>query len=78
MMMFVSHPVAGVHRVPANWMDGLWPSGFREATPAEVVRWHEDRDLDPPADVLAHLASLAPPARRDEPPPALVSFPAAF
>ena len=49
MMVFVAHPVAGVHRVPAEWLDGFRPSGFREATPAEIIRWHIERDLEPPA-----------------------------
>ena len=48
MMVFVAHPVAGVHRVPAEWLDGFIPSGFREATPAEIMRWHDERDLEPP------------------------------
>ncbi|MGH2352740.1 MAG: hypothetical protein ACRDI2_02465 [Chloroflexota bacterium] len=60
MMMFVAHPIAGVHRVPSEWMDGLWPSGFREATPAQVARWHEERGLEPPADTTPPSRPGAP------------------
>ncbi len=49
-LIFVYHRNAGVHRVPAAWLDGFMPSGFRPATAVEVARWHEERDLDPPAD----------------------------
>ena len=48
MMVFVAHPVAGVHRVPEEWLDGFLPSGFRQATPAEIIHWHDERDLEPP------------------------------
>jgi hypothetical protein len=44
-LMFVSHPVAGVHRIPAVWFDGYAPSGFHPATAAEVRQWHEERGL---------------------------------
>jgi hypothetical protein len=50
MLVFVSHPVAGIHRVPAAWLDGLFPSGYRLATVAEITFWHEERGLDAPAE----------------------------
>ena len=49
-LVFVSHRVAGVHRIPAAWLDGYVPSGFRPATPAEIRRWHEERGLEPPRE----------------------------
>ena len=48
MMVFVAHPAAGIHRVPEEWLDGFLPSGFRQATHAEIIRWHDERDLEPP------------------------------
>ena len=50
MLVFVSHPIAGIHRVPAAWLDGLFPSGYRLATAAEIKFWHEERGLDAPAE----------------------------
>ena len=46
--VFVAHAVAGVHRIPAAWLDGYAPSGFRLAAPAEIATWHADRGLTPP------------------------------
>jgi hypothetical protein len=47
-LVFVAHRVAGIHRIPAAWLDGYMPSGFRMATAAEIAFWHEERGLDPP------------------------------
>ncbi|HEX2034901.1 MAG TPA: hypothetical protein VHS99_12005 [Chloroflexota bacterium] len=48
--VFVAHRVAGVHLVPQEWLDGFLPSGFREATPAEIAAWYEERGLEPPLE----------------------------
>ncbi|MGH2354621.1 MAG: hypothetical protein ACRDI2_03160 [Chloroflexota bacterium] len=48
-MVFVAHRVAGVHLVPSDWLEGFRPSGFREATAAEIAFWYEERGLEPPA-----------------------------
>ena len=47
-VVFVTHAVAGVHRIPAAWMDGYGPSGFRLAAPVEIEAWHAERGLTPP------------------------------
>ena len=47
-MVFVFHPGTGVRRIPARWLEGFRPSGFREATAAQVVAWHLERGLEPP------------------------------
>src|SRR5688500_6095748 len=47
-MVFVTHAVAGIHRIPAEWLDGYTPSGFRLAAPAEIVAWHAERGLVAP------------------------------
>ena len=47
MMVFVAHAATGVHRIPAEWLDGFRPSGFRRATAAEIVSWYEERGLEP-------------------------------
>ncbi|HEU5317481.1 MAG TPA: hypothetical protein VFX49_15320 [Chloroflexota bacterium] len=44
-MVFVAHAVAGVHRIPGEWLDGYRPSGFRLAAPTEIEAWHEERGL---------------------------------
>ena len=60
-LVFVSHPVAGVHRIPEAWLDGYAPSGFRLATQSEIRRWHADRDLDPPLhDAPSDFAGSGP------------------
>jgi hypothetical protein len=64
MLVFVSHPVAGVHRVPAAWLDGLFPSGYRLATPAEIKLWHEERGLDAPAEAESPVPEGAAQAAR--------------
>jgi hypothetical protein len=64
MLVFVSHPVAGIHRVPAAWLDGLFPSGYRLATPAEIKFWHEERGLDVPAESASPAAEDAVQAMR--------------
>ena len=48
MMVFVAHPVTGVRRIPDEWLEGFQPSGFREATAAEIAGWYEARELEPP------------------------------
>lgn len=63
MLVFVSHPVAGIHRVPAAWLDGLFPSGYRLATAAEIVLWHVERDLEVPADLAGPASEVAIQAR---------------
>jgi hypothetical protein len=65
-MVFVAHHVAGVRLIPRDWLDGFRPSGFREATPREIARWYEERELEPPVDgpsgdPLADLALTPPP-----------------
>jgi hypothetical protein len=47
-MVFVSHRMTGVHRIPAAWLDGYAPSGFRPATAAQIRLWYEERGLDLP------------------------------
>ena len=47
MMVFVAHVATGVHRIPDEWLDGFQPSGFRQATAAEIASWYEDRGLEP-------------------------------
>jgi len=47
-MAYVAHPATGVHRIPDAWLDGFQPSGFRLATAAQIVEWHNERGLDPP------------------------------
>ena len=49
MRVFVAHQVAGVHLVPEEWLEGWRASGFREATPAEIARWYDEHDMDPPS-----------------------------
>ena len=52
-LVFVSHPVAGVRRIPHASLEGYGPSGFRLAADAEIHRWQDERDAD---------AAAAPPA----------------
>ncbi len=47
-MVFVTHAVAGIHRIPVEWLDGYGPSGFRLAAPGEIAAWHAERGLNPP------------------------------
>ena len=47
-MAFMTHPAAGVHRIPYTWLDGFAPSGFRLATAREISGWHDERGLVPP------------------------------
>jgi hypothetical protein len=47
-MVFVVHPMTGVHKVPAEWLEPMAASGFRKATRREIAQWHEERGLDPP------------------------------
>ena len=56
-LVFVSHPMAGVHRIPATWLDGYAPSGFRLASAAQIRRWHDERGLAPPADAEREAAA---------------------
>ena len=55
-LVFVSHPVAGVHRIPQAWLDGYSPSGFRLATPDEIRRWYEARGVAAPDPSRGALA----------------------
>jgi hypothetical protein len=57
---FVAHPVAGVHLIPAEWLEARRASGFREATAAEVARWYDERGLEPPAGVLTLVEQREP------------------
>ena len=63
-LVFVSHPVAGVRRIPRAWLDGYGPSGFRPATDAEIRRWEDERTADAPA---APLAPYTPPSAAKTP-----------
>ena len=55
MMVFVAHPATGVRRIPDEWLEGFQPSGFREATAAEIARWHEERELEPSEPLAVEL-----------------------
>jgi hypothetical protein len=57
--VFVAHRATGVRLIPAEWLDAWRPSGFREATPAEVVGWYDEREIDPPAEVLRAVGADA-------------------
>ena len=46
--IFVTHRMTGVRRIPALWLDGFSPSGFRLATPDEIREGHDERGLRPP------------------------------
>jgi hypothetical protein len=58
--VFVAHRVAGVHVIPQEWLDAWRPSGFREATAREVLGWYDERDIDPPAEVLRAVQEAGP------------------
>jgi hypothetical protein len=47
-MAYVVHPVTGMRHIPAVWLDGFRPSGFRLATVRKIVAWHGERSLTPP------------------------------
>ncbi len=67
--VFVAHRATGVHLIPECWLDAWRPSGFREATPVEVMGWYDERDVTAPPEVLRALAALAserPAEDRDE------------
>jgi hypothetical protein len=77
--VFVAHRATGVRLVPEGWLDAWRPSGFREATPAEVLGWYEERGQDAPSEVLrcvAQIAALAAEAAAlgDERPRALITL----
>ncbi len=55
MMVFVAHQATGVRRIPHEWLDGFLASGFREATEAEIARWRETQELEPPEPLEAGL-----------------------
>lgn len=78
--VFVAHRATGVRLVPAAWLEAWRPSGFREATPAEVMNWYDERGLDAPSEVLqsvARIAALAAEAAAtgDERPAARITLP---
>ena len=78
--VFVAHRATGVRLVPAGWLDAWRPSGFREATPAEVLWWYDERGLEAPSEVLqtvARIAALAAEAAAegDEGPRAQITLP---
>lgn len=58
-LLFVAHRATGVRLVPAEWLDGWRPSGFREASPAEIWAWYAEREIDPPADERDKAACAA-------------------
>ena len=64
--VFVAHRATGVRLIPAEWLDAWRPSGFREATPTEVLEWYEERETDPPADVLRAVSAGSSAAGEDE------------
>lgn len=57
--VFVAHRATGVRAIPMNWLEAWRPSGFREATPSEVLGWYEERGIEPPAEVLRCVAAIA-------------------
>ena len=57
--VFVAHRATGVRLVPEGWLEAWRPSGFREATPAEVLDWYDERGLEMPSEVLRSVASIA-------------------
>ncbi len=57
--VFIAHRATGVRVIPAGWLDAWRPSGFREATPSEVLGWYEERGLEPPSEVLRSVAAIA-------------------
>ncbi len=57
--VFVAHRATGVHLIPEGWLDAWRPSGFREATPGEVMGWYDDRGVLAPPEMLRDLAALA-------------------
>ena len=56
---FVAHRATGVRLVPEGWLEAWRPSGFREATPAEVMGWYDERGLEAPSEVLQRVAQIA-------------------
>ena len=56
---FVAHRATGVRLVPEGWLEAWRPSGFREATPAEVLNWYDERGLEMPSEVLRSVALIA-------------------
>ena len=56
---FVAHQATGVRLVPEGWLEAWRPSGFREATPAEVLGWYDERGLEMPSEVLRSVAQIA-------------------
>jgi len=58
-MVYVTHRATGVRRIPAAWLDGFAPSGFRLATAGEVAAWHGARGLDPPPPEGPHCPVCA-------------------
>jgi hypothetical protein len=57
--VFVAHRATGVRVIPMNWLEAWRPSGFREATPSEVLGWYEERGTEPPSEVLQCVAAIA-------------------
>ena len=57
--VFVAHPATGVRLVPVAWLEAWRPSGFREATPAEVMGWYDEREMEAPPEVLQRVATVA-------------------
>jgi hypothetical protein len=78
--VFVAHRATGVRLVPAGWLEAWRPSGFREATPAEVMEWYDERGIDAPSEVLQCVATIAARAAEaaaagDERPRAQITLP---
>lgn len=57
--VFVAHRATGVRLVPSGWLEAWRPSGFREATPAEVMEWYDEREMEAPSEVLQCVATIA-------------------
>ncbi len=57
--VFVAHRATGVRVIPMDWLEAWRPSGFREATPSEVLGWYDERGIEPPAEVLRSVATIA-------------------
>ena len=77
---FVAHRETGVRLVPEGWLEAWRPSGFREATPSEVLGWYEERGQYAPSAVLQCVAQIAARAAEaatlgEERPRALITLP---
>ena len=57
--VFVAHRATGVRLVPSGWLEAWRPSGIREATPAEVLEWYDEREMEAPSEVLQRVATVA-------------------